>query len=233
MIFTGWKSLSQNAPDIFMQDLTPEIILAAYTQGIFPMSEDRNDPDLFWVDPQHRGIFPLDRFHISKSLKKVIKRQLFEVTFDTDFTSVMKACAATKLNRKTTWINDIILKQYAALHDMGHAHSVECWQDGKLVGGLYGVSFASVFCGESMFSLEKNASKVALVYLVARLIAGGFTLLDTQFLTDHLASLGAIEVSRDDYHRLLKKGLESSGDFQLLDSSLTGSEILQSITQTS
>lgn len=216
-----------------MQALTPKILLAAYAEGIFPMSDDRDDPDLFWVDPEQRGIFPLEGFHVSKSLQKIIRRQPYEVTVDKDFAGVIRGCAAQAQNRRSTWINDTIIELYQNLHRIGHAHSIECWHNSALIGGLYGVSFASVFCGESMFSIKKNASKIALVYLVARLKAGGFTLLDTQFLTDHLKSLGAVEISRHQYHELLSAGLKSNGDFQSLSPSLSGAEILQSITQTS
>lgn len=216
-----------------MVTLTPDILLAAYARGIFPMSDDRDDPDLYWVDPQRRGIFPLEHFHISKSLQKAVRQQLYQVTVDKDFSAVIHACAAVAPDRRSTWINDTIIDLFEQLHAIGHAHSIECWQGDELVGGLYGVSFASVFCGESMFSIKANASKIALVYLIARLKAGGFTLLDTQFVTDHLESLGAIEISRRDYHKRLEAGLETTGNFQLLSPSLTGPEILQSITQTS
>jgi len=216
-----------------MISLSADLVLSAYVNGVFPMSDARDDPDIFWVDPDMRGIFPLDKFHVSRSLAKTIRKKPFEVTIDQDFRTVMRECAASSEGRDNTWINETILDLYGELHDRGHAHSIECRQDGKLVGGLYGVSFASVFCGESMFSRVKDASKVALVHLVARLIHGGYTLLDTQFLTPHLASLGAIEVSREAYHTLLDEGLKAQGDFYSLSLGGTGTEILQSITQTS
>ena len=216
-----------------MISLSADLILSAYVNGVFPMSEARDDPDIFWVDPDKRGIFPLDQFHVPRSLAKTVRKMPFDVTIDRDFCGVMRACAAAAEGRDTTWINQTILDLYDELHDRGHAHSVECWQDGALVGGLYGVSFASVFCGESMFSRVTDASKVALVYLVARLIHGGYTLLDAQFLTPHLARFGAIEVDRERYHELLGDGLASKGDFYSLASGASGTDVLQSITQTS
>ncbi len=216
-----------------MPALTPEILLNAYTHGIFPMSESRDDPDLFWVDPEKRGIFPLDSFHVSKSLAKTIRKQPYRITVDTCFRQVMKACAEPLEGRTSTWINRTILDLYTELHLSGNAHSIECWEGEELIGGLYGVSFASVFCGESMFSRRSNASKIALTYLIARLNRGGYKLLDTQFLTDHLASLGAVEISREEYHRRLDEALGSEGDFYSLDPETPPSEILQSITQTS
>lgn len=197
------------------------------------MSESRDDPELFWVDPERRGIFPLDQFHVSKSLAKFIRKSPFEIRIDTCFRQVMKECAAPVGDRSNTWINRTILDLYTELHQQGNAHSIECWKEDKLVGGLYGVSFAGAFCGESMFSRDTNASKVALVYLVARLIHGGFKLLDTQFLTEHLATMGAAEISREEYHRRLDDALSVEGDFYSLPLDTPSSGILQSITQTS
>ncbi|MEH6402955.1 MAG: leucyl/phenylalanyl-tRNA--protein transferase [Sneathiella sp.] len=216
-----------------MTVLTTEILLNAYTHGIFPMSESQDDPELFWVDPEWRGIFPLDEFHVSKSLAKAIRKHPYTVTFDTCFRRVMKECAASNKDRPTTWINRPILDLYTELHEEGHAHSVECWDGDELVGGLYGVSFASAFCGESMFSRRSNASKIALVYLVARLKSGGFQLLDTQFVTDHLATMGAVEISREEYHRRLDLAINREANFHSLSVDAGPSEILQSITQTS
>jgi len=216
-----------------MTVLTTEILLNAYTHGIFPMSESRDDPELFWVDPDWRGIFPLDNFHVSKSLAKAIRKQPYKITIDTCFRRVMKECAASNTERPTTWINRPILDLYTELHQEGHAHSVECWSGEELVGGLYGVSFASAFCGESMFSRRSNASKIALVYLVARLKAGDFQLLDTQFVTDHLATMGAVEISREEYHRKLGLALKKQANFYSLPEDAGPSDILQSITQTS
>ncbi len=216
-----------------MASITAETILAAYRIGIFPMADSADDPSLFWVDPEMRGIFPLEKFHVPKRLAKTIRKDPFEVTIDRDFRGVMRACAAPRRDGGETWINPEILERYGELHDLGYAHSVECWQDGKLVGGLYGLAFDSVFCGESMFTRVTDASKVALVYLVARLIHGGYTLLDAQFLNPHLETFGAEEITRAEYQARLHHGLQSLGDFYSLPEGLSGSDILQSITQTS
>jgi len=194
-------------------DLTPDIILRAYAAGVFPMAENRDDPELFWVDPDMRGLLPLDQFHVSRSLKKVVRRGVFEIRYDTAFQSVVLACAESSAGRDNTWINDEIVTLYSALHQMGHAHSVECWRNECLVGGLYGLSLGGAFFGESMFSRETDASKVALVYLVTRLRIGGYRLLDTQFVTDHLKQFGAIEINRQEYHALLEDALLHKGNF--------------------
>ena len=218
-------------------ELTPDIILRAYAAGVFPMAESRNDPDIFWVDPDMRGLLPLDKFHVPRSLKKVVRRGAFEIRYDTAFESVILACAESSASRHNTWINEEIVTLYSTLHQMGHAHSVECWQDDRLVGGLYGLSLGGAFFGESMFSREANASKVALVYLVMRLRIGGYRLLDTQFVTNHLKQFGAIEISRQDYHGLLAEALSHKGIFygDVSDDEeecvLNG--LLQSTTQTS
>ena len=216
-----------------MTSLTAETILAAYRIGVFPMADGADDPDLYWVEPDRRGIFPLDKFHVPKRLARTIRKDPFKVTVDTAFRRVMQECATPRGDGGDTWINDIILERYCELHDMGYAHSVECWQEGVLVGGLYGIAFDSVFCGESMFTRVTDASKVALVYLVARLIRGGYTLLDAQFITPHLETFGAKEISRTEYLTRLKTALKSEGNFYSLGAGVTGSEILQSITQTS
>ena len=187
--------------------LTPEILLEAYAAGIFPMAETADDPELFWVDPNRRGILPLEAFHVPRRLRRVLRQGRFSVRADTAFAAVMRGCAAASETRPATWINDEIVRLYGALFERGAAHSVECWREGELVGGLYGVSLGAVFFGESMFSRVSDASKVALVDLVARLRHGGYRLLDTQFLTPHLARFGAIEVSRARYHRLLAEAL--------------------------
>jgi len=179
--------------------LTPDILLRAYAEGLFPMAERRDDPALYWVSPEKRGIFPLDAFHIPKRLQRVVRSDIFHVSVDTAFGEVMRACAAPSEGREETWINDEILRLYADLHASGHAHSLEARREGRLVGGLYGVRLGGAFFGESMFSRETDASKVALVHLVARLNFGGFKLLDAQFLTEHLARFGAVEISREDY----------------------------------
>jgi len=185
--------------------LTPELLLHAYAEGLFPMAERRDDPDLFWVSPDFRGVIPLDGFRISRRLARTVRGDRFAVTFDAAFADVMRACAGT---RDQTWINEEILRLYGALHGGGHAHSVECWRDGELAGGLYGVSLGGAFFGESMFSQTRDASKVALVHLVAQLIRGGFRLLDTQFLTAHLAQFGALEIPRLNYLQKLRDALE-------------------------
>jgi leucyl/phenylalanyl-tRNA--protein transferase len=187
--------------------LTPEQLLLAYRAGVFPMAERRDDTELFWVSPDARGIMPLDKFHLPRRLARTIKSDRFTVKVDTAFEAVMRACAEPADDRKESWINAEILSLYTSLHRMGHAHSVEVWQEGVLVGGLYGVKLGAAFFGESMFSRVRDASKVALAHLVARLKAGGFTLLDSQFLTSHLAQFGAVEIPRDDYLELLADAL--------------------------
>jgi leucyl/phenylalanyl-tRNA---protein transferase len=193
--------------------LTPDLLLTAYSRGIFPMAERRDDPNLFWVSPETRGILPLDKFHVSHRLARTVRSDRFEVRIDTSFTEVMRACAAPAPGREESWINDEIVAVYTALHKRGHAHSVECWREGHLVGGLYGVSLAAAFFGESMFMRERDASKVALVHLVARLIRGGFTLLDAQFLTEHLARFGAVAIPRSAYMKRLAAALTDEADF--------------------
>jgi len=177
------------------------------------MAERRNDPSLFWVSPEMRGIIPLDGFHLPKRLARTVRGDRFEVTADTAFAEVMKACAEPAPDRPESWINDEILRLYTALHTSGHAHSIECRREGQLVGGLYGVKLGGAFFGESMFSRERDASKVALVHLVARLRRGGFSLLDTQFLTAHLARFGTVEIPRDDYHALLARAISHEAEF--------------------
>ena len=217
--------------------LTPQIVLDAYSKGLFPMAENRRDKQLFWIDPEVRGILPLDNFHIPRSLKKKIRNNPFEVRFDHNFAAVIRACAQQKPKRRETWINDEIIELYTKLFCMRHAHSVECWREEKLVGGLYGISIGGAFFGESMFSSERDSSKIALVHLVARLNLAGFTLLDTQFITDHLKQFGAIEISRVEYHKILNGALNLNVGFHL-KVSLDAEEgvlrrILQSKTQTS
>ena len=193
--------------------LTPEILLRAYAAGIFPMAESAEDPELFWVDPKRRGIIPLDAFHVPRRLGRVVRQNVFTIRCDTAFEDVMRGCAESSDKRPNTWINDEILELYGGLFAHGAAHSVECWHEGELVGGLYGVSLGSAFFGESMFSRVTDASKVALVHLVARLRYGRYRLLDTQFLTPHLAQFGGIEITRARYHRLLAEALRYRGVF--------------------
>jgi leucyl/phenylalanyl-tRNA--protein transferase len=189
--------------------ITPDILLRAYAAGIFPMAEGRDDPEIHWVDPRRRGILPLDGFHISRTLRRRILRCGWDVRVDTDFADVLAGCA----DRPETWINDPIFALYRALHDTGHAHSLELWEGDALVGGVYGVTLGQAFFGESMFSRRTDASKVALAYLVHRLRAGGFTLFDTQFLTPHLASLGGVEITRGEYRRRLSLALQGAADY--------------------
>ena len=187
--------------------LTPEILLRAYAEGLFPMAERRGDPTLYWVSPDKRGVLPLDHFHIPRRLARTVRSGCFTLTADQAFRDVMAACAAPAAGREESWINDEILRLYIALHAGGHAHSIECWQDGELVGGLYGVRLGAAFFGESMFSRRRDASKVALVHLVEGLKRGGFILLDTQFLTAHLARFGAVEIPREQYLMKLNTAL--------------------------
>ncbi|HET7411956.1 MAG TPA: leucyl/phenylalanyl-tRNA--protein transferase [Pararhizobium sp.] len=189
------------------QDITPQLLLKAYSCGLFPMAESADDPEIFWVEPEVRGVIPLDRFHVPKSLAKVVRQRRFDIHFDSAFTAVIDACAAPVPARPSTWINETIRRLYIDLHHLGHAHSVEAWRGGRLVGGLYGVSLGAAFFGESMFSRETDASKVCLVALVERLKAHGFRLLDTQFTTEHLKRFGAIDVPRATYDGLLAAAL--------------------------
>lgn len=183
--------------------LGTELLLMAYRGGVFPMADSREDEEIFWVEPRERAIIPLDGFRLSRSLAKVVRQDRFRVTCNAAFPRVIRACAAPRTDHPDTWINPRIEASYVALHAAGHAHSIECWLDGELVGGLYGVSFERVFCGESMFSLADNASKVALAWLVALMRMAGYRLLDCQFITDHLASMGAVTVTRQRYLELL------------------------------
>lgn len=208
--------------------LTPDLLLHGYSVGIFPMAEHRNDPELFWVDPRLRGVFPLDGFHISRSLRRRIRNCGFSVTVNRDFQAVVDGCA----DRADTWINGQLRRLYAQLHETGHAHSLELWEGDTLVGGVFGVTLGAAFFGESMFSRRRDASKIALAYLVDRLRQTGFQLFDTQFLTAHLASLGAIEVPRHEYRRLLDQATAGSADFTA-PLSQTPQGVIQRITQTS
>lgn len=184
-----------------------DLLLNAYAHGIFPMADSREDKEAFWVEPQHRAILPLAGFHVSKSLAKTIRQDRFEVSADRDFAAVIRLCAETAGDRQETWINADIENVFLELHRMGVAHSVECWRDGELVGGLYGLAMGRAFFGESMFSRATDASKVAMAWLVARMRLGGFALLDCQFMTEHLQSLGAIEISQQQYLELLDNAL--------------------------
>jgi leucyl/phenylalanyl-tRNA---protein transferase len=207
-------------------EITPDVLLKAYACGIFPMAESAEDPTLFWVEPNWRGIIPLDRFHCSRRLARTVRQDLFEVRIDSDFDGVIAGCAEPAPGRRKTWINSRIRQLYGDLFDRGHCHTVECRQEGLLVGGLYGISLGAAFFGESMFSRRTDASKVALVHLVARLRAGGYRLLDTQFNTEHLARFGALEITRGEYGRLLESAVQADGDFHALPVSISGTEAL-------
>ena len=216
-----------------MSGLSPEILLRAYAVGLFPMAERHDDSTLYWIDPEKRGIIPLDTFHIPRRLRRQVRAGPFEIRCDSAFEEVIRYCAKPAEDRKETWINDEIIRLYVDLHNMGRAHSVETGLDGKLVGGLYGVALGSAFFGESMFSLERNASKIALVHLVARLKKNGYRLLDSQFVTQHLAQFGAVEIHRSGYRQLLASALDKNARFH---SDLTSDELesfIQSTTQTS
>ncbi|OWO94760.1 leucyl/phenylalanyl-tRNA--protein transferase [Rhizobium esperanzae] len=189
--------------------ITPDILLRAYSIGLFPMAESADDPEIFWVEPELRGVLPLGDFHISKSLAKTVRRKPFEIRFDHDFDQVIAACAEETSGRPSTWINQTIRSLYSTLFGIGHAHTVEAWDGDQLVGGLYGVSLGSAFFGESMFSRRTDASKICLVHLVDRLREKGFTLLDTQFTTEHLKTFGAIDVPKAEYALLLASAMES------------------------
>jgi leucyl/phenylalanyl-tRNA--protein transferase len=215
----------------------PEELLACYARGVFPMAEARDDPRVFLVEPDQRGVVPLNRFHIPSRLRRTIRGEPFQVRIDTAFDAVLSACAASAEGREDTWINDPIRSLYLQLHLRGCAHSIECWRDEVLVGGLYGVTLGGAFFGESMFSRARDASKVALVHLVARLRKGGWGLLDAQFLTEHLSQFGAVETPQAAYLRLLKPALRLTPDKSLLTAPMTGAEAvdyaLQPITQAS
>ena len=211
-----------------MSELTPELLLHGYSIGIFPMAEHRDDPEIFWVDPRRRGGLPLDGFHLSRSLAKAMRKTAFQVSINTQFAQVVRACA----DRSETWINDEIADLYSALHARGRAHSLEIRDGSDLVGGVYGVTLGRAFFGESMFSRQTNASKMALAALVDRLRCAGFVLFDTQFLTDHLASLGAIEIPRGTYHQRLEAALKGHADFTA-PPVVSLHDVVQRITQTS
>ena len=217
--------------------LTPQLLLRAYAMGIFPMAESRNARSVFWVDPQMRGILPMDGFHVPRRLAKTIRRNPFEIRCDSAFERVMRWCGAPAKKRRETWINNEIIRAYTQLFNLGYAHSVECWLDGRMVGGIYGVSLGAAFFGESMFSRATDASKVALVHLMARLKYGGFTMMDVQFVTPHLSQFGAVELPRATYLEQLTEAVTTDAEFYSVFSpseaaaALAG--VLQSRTQTS
>ena len=212
--------------DDIMIEITPQVLLKAYSCGIFPMAESADDPALYWIEPQHRGILPLDQAHVPSRLARTTRTTPWQVRIDTDFEGVIAGCAAARPGRRSTWINSRIRSLYRDLFNSGHCHTVEVWNGEKLVGGLYGVALGAAFFGESMFSFERDASKLALVHLIARLIHGGFVLLDTQFVTDHLRQFGTIEVDRDEFHKVLERALAVKGDFLRLPLEAAPVEIL-------
>ena len=209
-------------------DITPEVLLKAYACGIFPMAESAEDPALYWIEPERRGIIPLDGFHLSSRLARTVRSDRFTVAVDRDFDAVLDGCSEPMPGRTRTWINGRIRNLYRKLYERGDCHTVEAYEDGELVGGLYGVSLGRAFFGESMFHRARDASKVALVHLVARLRAGRYRLLDTQFVTEHLRTFGAVEVSRPAYHKMLDAALVGEGDFGALslDQPVPGNAIL-------
>ena len=214
-------------------NINEETILKSYSLGIFPMSESFDDPNLYWINPKKRGVIPINNFKISKNLRKEIRKKKFLITINKDFKGVIKNCAKKTKNRPSTWINKEIIKLYSNLHKIGHAHSIEAWHQDKLVGGLYGVSLGSAFFGESMFSIMSNSSKICLVYLLVNLKIKKFTLLDTQFVNPHLKKLGAIEISRKKYLKMLGSSLKKSANFNKKISQSSIYDIIQSMTQTS
>lgn len=216
-----------------MTRFTVDDLIKCYERGVFPMADSRTDDSVFLVDPDWRGVLPLDEFHIPKRLARTVRAGVFTVRVDTAFEAVVANCAAERPGRTETWISGAIQDLYGQLFRRGLAHSIECWQDGQLVGGLYGVALGGAFFGESMFSTARDASKVALVHLVARLIAGRYTLLDTQFITEHLTQFGVRDISRQDYQRRLGFALNRDSDFYLLPTYAAGAEVLQVITQRS
>lgn len=207
-------------------DITPEVLLKAYACGMFPMAESADDPTLFWVEPDWRGVIPLDGVHVPRRLARTIRQDQFEVRVDSDFQGVIDGCAAPAPGRRKTWINGRIRRLYGELFRLGRCHTVEVWEENRLVGGLYGVSLGGAFFGESMFSRRTDASKIALVHLIARLRAGGYTLLDTQFITEHLATFGAVEIPRELYGRRLEEALGVRASFKSLPPSIPGREAL-------
>ncbi|WP_436641187.1 leucyl/phenylalanyl-tRNA--protein transferase [Microbaculum sp. FT89] len=220
-------------PDDLSLSITPQVVLKAYACGIFPMAESAEDPSLYWIEPRERGILPLDAFHLPRRLARAVRLDDYEIRIDSDFDAVIEACAEPAQGRRKTWINAEIRRLYGELFRTGHVHTVEVWRQDRLVGGLYGVSLGAAFFGESMFHRERDASKIALVHLVARLKYGGFALLDTQFVTDHLKRFGAIEVPRRRYQQMLERAIDQQADFGQLPTPSSSELVLQLVSQTS
>ncbi len=214
---------ARNSP---MFEITPQMLLRAYACGIFPMAESADDPQLYWIEPQERGILPLDRVEIPRRLARTVRQDRFTVAIDSDFDGVIDGCAAPRPGRRSTWINSQIRRLYSELFKQGHCHTVEVRLDGALVGGLYGVALGGAYFGESMFSTERDASKVGLVHLCARLIHGGFTLLDTQFVTDHLSQFGTIEIDKAEFQNRLQDAVELVANFNRLPQDVSGADVL-------
>ena len=213
-------------------DITPEVLLKAYACGIFPMAESADDPALYWIEPEKRGIIPIDRFHVPARLARTVRSDRFTVTVNRDFDGVIEGCAQSLPDRPRTWINDRIRTLYRKLYERRHCHSIEVYEGDRLAGGLYGVTLGRAYFGESMFHRARDASKVALVHLVARLKAGGFRLLDTQFVTDHLRNFGAVELPRRQYHKLLEAALIGESDFLALGKGpVSGAQVLAQFTR--
>jgi leucyl/phenylalanyl-tRNA---protein transferase len=215
--------------DDIVIEITPQVLLKAYACGIFPMAESADDPALYWIEPQHRGVLLLDQVHIPRRLARSMRQRVYDIRINTDFEAVIDGCAASRPGRHTTWINPKIRALYRDLFTSGYCHTVEAWSGDELVGGLYGVALNGAFFGESMFSTARDASKIALTYLCARLIHGGFSLLDTQFVTEHLKQFGTIEIDRADFHKMLERALAHEADFLLLPESASPEHILQII----
>ena len=215
--------------DDIMIEITPQVLLKAYSCGIFPMAESAFDPALYWIEPQHRGILPLDQVHVPRRLRRTIRNAEFEVRIDSEFDRVIDGCAASRPGRRSTWINSRIRQLYRELFELGHCHTVEVWDGSRLLGGLYGVALGGAFFGESMFSVERDVSKIGLVHLCGRLIAGNFVLLDTQFVTDHLRQFGTVEVDREEFQSRLEDALNVPTDFHRLASDSSPEEILAQI----
>jgi leucyl/phenylalanyl-tRNA--protein transferase len=229
MIAACYDLTMANRESAFIE-ITPEVLLKAYACGIFPMAESADDPALYWIEPEQRGIIPMNRFHVPARLARTVRADRFLVTINRDFDGVIEGCAEAQPDRPRTWINERIRTLYRKLYDRRHCHSVEVYEDGDLVGGLYGVTLGRAYFGESMFHRARDASKVGLVHLMARLKAGGFTLLDTQFVTDHLRIFGAVETPRRQYHKLLETALDGEGDFLALGKEpLSGADALAAL----
>jgi leucyl/phenylalanyl-tRNA---protein transferase len=210
-------------------EITPQVLLKAYACGIFPMAESADDPALYWIEPPQRGILPLESVHVPHRLARTIRQGVFEVRVDTDFEGVIAGCGASRPGRRTTWINAKIRALYRDLFESGYCHTIEAWANGRLVGGLYGVALNGAFFGESMFSFQRDASKVALIHLCARLVEGRFSLLDTQFVTPHLMQFGAIEIGRQDFHQRLERALGHRADFLAMPKGAGPEEVLRRV----